>query len=260
MDIVATNVVSWLMIMDAVIEVKGLTKMYGDTVAVDHVSYSINGGEIFGLLGPNGCGKTTTILMLIGLISPDEGTAIVNGSDIKQDPIGARRQVGLLCDNVGLYENLTARQNLRFFAELSDIKSAEAEERITKLLALVGLLEKGNVKVSAMSRGMRQRLGIAQSLVRDPRILVFDEPTLGIDPEGTRELRELIKLLAREQGRTIVFSSHLLAEVNRLCDRVAIMKDGKVIAIGSIQDLRKQINAAEGDAFEDVFLRYQGVV
>ena len=249
-----------MMYMEPVIEVKGLTKKYGNTVAVDHVSYTINGGEVFGLLGPNGCGKTTTILMLMGLISPNEGTAVVNGSDIKEDPMGARRQVGLLCDNVGLYENLTARQNLRFFAELSDLKPREAEERITKLLTLVGLKEKQDVKVSAMSRGMRQRLGIAQSLIRDPRILVFDEPTLGIDPEGTRELRGLIKLLAREQGRTIVFTSHLLAEVNRLCDRVAIMKDGKVIAIGSIPDLRKQINAAEGDEFEDVFLRYQGVV
>jgi ABC-2 type transport system ATP-binding protein len=128
------------------------------------------------------------------------------------------------------------------------------------LLQLVGLTEKRDVKVSMMSRRMKQRLGIAQSLVRDPKIMVLDEPTLGIDLEGTKELRGVIKMLSRERGKTILFTSHLLSEVNRLCDRVAIMKTGKVIAIGTIPDLRKQINAAEGDEFEEVFLRYQGVV
>ncbi|TSA39962.1 ABC transporter ATP-binding protein [archaeon] len=246
--------------MNTAIEINGLTKVYGELTAVDHVSYNIQEGEIFGLLGPNGCGKTTTILMLLGLIIPTEGTAIVNGANIVKDPIGARRSVGLLTDNVGLYENLTAKQNLAFFAELSDLKATEASARVDKLLALVGLSEKQNVKVSTMSRGMRQRLGVAQSLVRDPKIMVLDEPTLGIDPEGTKELRGIIKMLSREQGKTIIFTSHLLNEVNRLCDRVAIMKTGKVIAIGTIPELRKQINAAEGDEFEEVFLRYQGVV
>jgi ABC-2 type transport system ATP-binding protein len=246
--------------LSTAIEINGLTKVYGELTAVDHVSYNIQEGEIFGLLGPNGCGKTTTILMLLGLIIPTEGTAIVNGADIVKDPIGARRSVGLLTDNVGLYENLTAKQNLAFFAELSDLKATEASARVDKLLALVGLSEKQNVKVSTMSRGMRQRLGVAQSLVRDPKIMVLDEPTLGIDPEGTKELRGIIKMLSREQGKTIIFTSHLLNEVNRLCDRVAIMKTGKVIAIGTIPELRKQINAAEGDEFEEVFLRYQGVV
>ncbi|MCX6642596.1 MAG: ABC transporter ATP-binding protein, partial [Candidatus Bathyarchaeota archaeon] len=205
--------------MGNVIEIKGLTKKYGDLVAVDHVSYDISEGEIFGLLGPNGCGKTTTILMLMGLIAPSEGTALVNGRDIYKEPLEARRNVGLLTDNVGLYDNMTAGQNLSFFAELADVKASEASSRIEKLLKLVGLIDKRDVKVAAFSRGMRQRLGIAQSMVRDPKILIFDEPTLGIDPEGTKELRELMKLLAREESRTIVFTSHLLSEVNRLCDR-----------------------------------------
>jgi ABC-2 type transport system ATP-binding protein len=248
------------MLMEKMIEIKDLTKKYGNLVAVDHVSYDIFEGEIFGLLGPNGCGKTTTILMLMGLIAPNEGTALVNGRDIINDPLEARRNVGLLTDNVGLYENMTARQNLSFFAELADVKASDASSRIEKLLSLVGLADKQNVKVGVMSRGMRQRLGIAQSLVRDPKILIFDEPTLGIDPEGTKELRELMKLLAREQGRTIVFTSHLLSEVNRLCDRVAIMKTGKVIAIGSIPELRHQIGAEEAEEFEEVFLRIQGVI
>jgi len=246
--------------MEKMIEIKGLAKKYGDLVAVDHVSYDIFEGEIFGLLGPNGCGKTTTILMLMGLIAPNEGTALVNGRDIIKEPLEARRNVGLLTDNVGLYENMTAGQNLSFFAELADVKASETSSRIEKLLKLVGLAEKRDVKVAAFSRGMRQRLGIAQSMVRDPKILIFDEPTLGIDPEGTKELRELMKLLAREEGRTIVFTSHLLSEVNRLCDRVAIMRTGKVIAIGSIPELRHQIGAGEAEEFEEVFLRIQGVI
>ena len=246
--------------MNKAIEIKDLTKVYGNIKAVDNVRYDINEGEVFGLLGPNGCGKTTTILMLLGLITPTSGTAIVNGADIIKDPIGARRSVGLLTDNVGLYENLTAKQNLSFFAELSDLNSDASTKSIGELLQLVGLTDKKDVKVSTMSRGMKQRLGIAQSLVRDPTILVFDEPTLGIDPEGTKELRGIIKMLSKERGKTIIFTSHLLTEVNRLCDRVGIMKNGKIIAIGTIPELRKQINAAEGDEFEEVFLRYQGVV
>ncbi len=245
--------------MSATVQISGLTKVYGKLVAVNHVSYDIMEGEIFGLLGPNGCGKTTTLLMLLGLISPTEGTATINGADVVKDPIGARRSVGLLTDNVGLYENLTARQNLAFFAELSDLPPSEASKRVDELLGLVGLADKRDVRVSTMSRGMRQRLGVAQSLVRDPKVLVLDEPTLGIDPEGTKELRGIIKMLSRERGKTIIFTSHLLSEVNRLCDRVAIMKEGKVIAIGTIPELRRQINAAEGDEFEEVFLRYQGV-
>jgi ABC-2 type transport system ATP-binding protein len=245
--------------LNKAIEIKNLTKIYGNIKAVDQVSYDICEGEVFGLLGPNGCGKTTTILMLLGLITPTSGTAIVNGADIIKDPIGARRSVGLLTDNVGLYENLTSRQNLSFFAELSDLSSDASSNRINELLKLVGLTDKKEVKVSTMSRGMKQRLGIAQSLVRDPKILVFDEPTLGIDPEGTKELRGIIKMLSKERGKTIIFTSHLLTEVNRLCDRVGIMKTGKIIAIGTIPELRKQINAAEGDEFEEVFLQYQGV-
>jgi ABC-2 type transport system ATP-binding protein len=246
--------------MVAIIDVKNLTKKYGDLLAVDHVTYTIEEGEIFGLLGPNGCGKTTTILMLLGLITPTEGTAVVNGADIVTDSVGARRQVGLLPDNVGLYDNLTSKQNLSFFAELADVKKSEIDARIDKLLDLVGLSEKKDVKVSQFSRGMRQRLGIAQSMVRDPKILILDEPTQGIDPEGTKDSRELSKRLSREQGCTILFTSHLLEEVHKLCDRVAIMRKGKVIAIGTIPDLRDQIHATQGEDFEQVFLRYQGVI
>ena len=246
--------------MNAIIEIKNLTKKYGDFTAVDHVNYIIEEGEIFGLLGPNGAGKTTTILMLLGLIPPTEGTAIVNGADIIEKPLEARRTVGLLPEGAGFYENLNARQNLSFYAELAEVPTSVAKERIEKLIDMVGLGTKRDVKVGAYSRGMKQRLGIAQSLVRDPKILILDEPTQGIDPEGTRDFRELIRMLSKEKGMTIIFTTHVLYEVNKLCDRVAIMKNGTIAGIGTITELRKQVNATEGEDFEDVFLRYQGVV
>jgi ABC-2 type transport system ATP-binding protein len=247
-------------LMIPVIEVKNLTKKYGDFTAVDHVNYAVEEGEIFGLLGHNGAGKTTTILMLLGLIPPTEGTAIVNSVDVIKEPLQSRRNVGLLPENAGFYENLTARQNLSFYAELADVPDKVASERIENLIDQVGLGNKREVKVAAYSRGMRQRLGIAQSLVRDPKVLILDEPTQGIDPEGTRDIRELIRTQSKEHGMTIIFTTHVLYEVNKLCDRVAIMKNGTIAGIGTIPELRKQVNADEGEDFEQVFLRYQGVV
>jgi len=243
-----------------IIELKDLTKKYGDLVAVNHVNYQIEKGEIFGLLGHNGAGKTTTILMLLGLIPPTEGTATVDGADIKENPLQARRNVGLLPENAGFYDNLNAKQNLSFYAELADVPQKVASDRCEKLIDMVGLGDKRAVKVGAYSRGMRQRLGIAQSLVREPKILILDEPLQGIDPEGTRDLREIIRGLSKEKGVTIIFTTHVLYEVNKLCDRVAIMKNGVIAGLGTIPELRKQVNAAEGEDFEQVFLRYQGVV
>jgi ABC-2 type transport system ATP-binding protein len=246
--------------VNSMIEIKNLTKKFGTFTAVDHVSYTVEESEIFGLLGHNGAGKTTTILMLLGLITPTEGTAIVDGADIIKSPLEARRHVGLLPENVGFYDNLNARQNLSFYAELAQVPDNVAKDRVEKLIDMVGLGQKRDVKVGAYSRGMRQRLGIAQSLVRDPKILILDEATQGIDPEGTRDLRELIRMLSKEKGMTIVFTTHVLYEVNKLCDRVAIMKNGIIAGLGTIPELRKQVNAEEGEDFEQVFLRYQGVV
>lgn len=246
--------------MGPIIELKNLTKKYGDLVAVDHINYQIEEGEIFGLLGHNGAGKTTTMLMLLGLIPPTEGTAIVNGADIKETPLQARRNVGLLPENAGFYDNLNAKQNLSFYAELADVPEKIASDRCEKLIDMVGLGDKRPVKVGAYSRGMKQRLGIAQSLVREPKVLILDEPLQGIDPEGTRDLREIIRGLSKEKGVTIIFTTHVLYEVNRLCDRVAIMKNGAIAGLGTIPELRKQVNATEGEDFEQVFIRYQGVV
>ena len=246
--------------MSTIIELMNLTKRYGELVAVDNVSYEIPEEEIFGLLGPNGAGKTTTILMLAGLINPTEGTAVISGYDIIKQPLEARISIGLLPENAGYYDNLTARQNLSYYAELARVPKDTARKRMDTMLDLVGLNEWKNTRVSAFSRGMRQRLGIAQSLIRDPKILIFDEPTQGIDPEGTRDIRELIRKLSKEQGKTVVLTTHLLHEVNKLCDRVAIMKQGKVIALDTIPNLTRQIKAEEGADFEEVFLRFQGVM
>ena len=246
--------------MNTMIEIKNLTKKFGTFTAVDHVSYNVEKSEIFGLLGHNGAGKTTTILMLLGLIIPTEGTAIVDGADIIEKPLEARRNVGLLPENVGFYDNLNARQHLSFYAELAQVPDNVANDRVEKLIDMVGLGQKRDVKVGAYSRGMRQRLGIAQSLVRDPKILILDEATQGIDPEGTKDLRELIRMLSKEKGMTIIFTTHVLYEVNKLCDRVAIMKNGMIAGLGTIPELRKHVNAEEGEDFEQVFLRYQGVV
>lgn len=236
-----------------------LTKKFGDFTAVDHINFEVKRGEVLGLLGHNGAGKTTTINLLIGFMLPTEGTAVVCGFDVLENPIEARRRIGLLPDNPGNYPNLTAKQNLEFFAELADVPKNTTAKRIDKLLELVGLTEWQDVKVDVFSRGMKQRLGLAQCLIRDPEVLFFDEPTLGIDPEGTKEIRELIRMLAKEQGKAILICSHLLHEVSRTCDRVAIMRWGKIIAMGTIPELRDRLGMSDQIDLEEIFIQMHEV-
>ncbi len=236
-----------------------LTKKFGDFTAVDHVNFKIGKGEVFGLLGHNGAGKTTTLNMLAGLMLPTEGTAIVSGHDIIEAPLEARSRIGLLPDNPGNYPHLTARQNLEFFAELADLSREVAVKRISELLELVGLTEWRDRKVEIFSRGMRQRLGLAQCLIRDPDVLFLDEPTLGIDPKGTREIRELIHRLS-EEGKAILICSHLLGEVSRVCDRVAIMRWGEIVAMGTIPELRERLGLGDQIELEEIFIQmHEGV-
>lgn len=221
----------------AVIETRALTKRYGTTVAVDALDLRIRRGEVFGLLGPNGAGKTTTILMLLGLTEPTSGSAWVEGKIPMRDPLAVKACVGYMPDNVGFYDELTGRQNLQYTADLNRVPRATAKERIARLLDDVGLAHDADRKVGGYSRGMRQRLGLADALVKDPAILILDEPTVNIDPEGVRELLLLVERLRSDHGVTVLLSSHLLHQVEQVCDRIGIFVGGRLVASGTIDEL-----------------------
>ena len=196
---------------------------------------------MFGLLGPNGAGKTTTILMLLGLTEPTSGTARVGGLDPVHDPLRVKSQVGYVPDNVGFYDDLSARANLRYTAQLNRLPARLADERIDQLLADVGLTDAADRKVGGYSRGMRQRLGVADALVKNPALLVLDEPTVNIDPEGVRELLLLVERLRTDQGMTVLLSSHLLHQVQQVCDRIGIFVRGRLVTIGTIDELAARL-------------------
>ncbi|MGI6777648.1 MAG: ABC transporter ATP-binding protein [Acetivibrionales bacterium] len=225
------------------IKTENLTKRYGSMVAVDNLNLEIEEGEVFGLLGPNGAGKTTTILMLLGLTEPDGGKASISDFDCTRNPIAVKRIVGYLPDNVGFYDDLTGRENLRFTGQLNNMEPSDIEQRIESLLKRVNMEYAADKKVGTYSKGMRQRLGIADVLMKDPKVVILDEPTLGIDPEGIRELLALIKELSEEDGRTVLVSSHQLHQVQQVCDRVGIFVKGKLVACGHIDSLGKQVQS-----------------
>ncbi len=222
------------------IETKELVKVYGTKVAVDRLNLRVAEGEVFGFLGPNGAGKTTTILMLLGLTEPTSGSARVYGSDPTREPLKVKRIAGYLPEKVGFYDDMTAKQNLEYTAALNGISIEVAEKKIEELLKLVGLADVAEHKVGTFSHGMKQRLGIADVMVKDPKIAFFDEPTAGIDPEGTDQVLTLIKSMSK-QGVTIVISSHQLHQVQKVCTRVGIMANGRLVAEGSVDELGKQI-------------------
>jgi ABC-2 type transport system ATP-binding protein len=228
-----------------IVETVNLTKRYGQLTAVDGLNLKIEKGSIFGLLGPNGAGKTTTILMLLGLTEPTDGNVLISGYDPTHNPLKVKAIVGYLPDNVGFYQELTGLENLRYTAELNGLQRDMAQSRINNALERVGLKDSANRKVGEYSRGMRQRLGVADVLVKDPPLIIMDEPTLGIDPEGVRDMLRLIKNLAVEDGRTIILSSHLLHQVQEICDRVGIFVKGRMIASGAIDELGSQLLAGE---------------
>ena len=219
------------------IETIGLTKRYGAITAVDSLDLTIGQGEVYGLLGPNGAGKTTTILMLLGLTEPTAGTVRVFGTDPTRDPLLVKSKVGYLPDEVGFYADLTAVENLRYTAALNRLPRLVAEERIERVLVDVGLEHDADRKVGTFSRGMRQRLGVADALVKEPAVLILDEPTVNIDPEGVRELLLLVERLRTEQGVTVLLSSHLLHQVQQVCDRIGVFVRGRLRASGTIDEL-----------------------
>jgi len=224
------------------IEALGLTKRYGDKLAVDGLTLEIERGEVFGLLGPNGAGKTTTILMLLGLTQRTAGSARVDGIDPARHPLAVKSRVGYLPDDVGFYDDMTARQNLRYTADLNRLDRRTAQDRIDRALEDVRLLDDADRKVGTYSRGMRQRLGVADALIKQPSILILDEPTVNIDPEGVRELLLTVERLRTDQQVTVVLSSHLLHQVQQVCDRIGIFVAGRLRACGTVDELASTLD------------------
>jgi ABC-2 type transport system ATP-binding protein len=243
---------------EPIIETEGLTKIYNGQVAVDHLSFQVMEGEAFGFLGPNGAGKTTTLLMLLGLTEPTDGQARVLGIDPTRHPIRVKGMIGYLPENTGFYGDLDARQSLRFVADLNGLTRDVAEERIENALKTVGLEKEAEKRASAYSRGMRQRLGIAELLIKDPKVAFLDEPTLGLDPDATNRMMELIVGLCKEKRMTVVFSSHMLHLAQRLCHRVGIMINGKMVAEGPMDRLAKEKLGVGTEKYtlEEIYMKY----
>jgi ABC-2 type transport system ATP-binding protein len=224
-----------------IIELAGLTKKYGSFTAVDQLNLSIEKGEIFGLLGPNGAGKSTSILMMLGLTEPSSGLVKVCGVDSTSNPIEVKKRVGYLPEDVGFYDDLTGLENILYTARLNRIPGSEARQKAEQLIVRVGLSNELNKKTGKYSHGMLQRLGLADVLIKEPEVIILDEPTSGIDPTGVREFLDLIVELRDEQKLTVLFSSHNLHQVQQVCDRVGIFVKGKLLAEGDIQSLSKKL-------------------
>jgi ABC-2 type transport system ATP-binding protein len=251
---------------DNVIEVQGLTKRYDEATVVKGISFSVARGEIFGLLGPNGAGKTTTILMLLGLSEISDGQARVLGFDPVREPLAVKRRVGYLPDQVGFYDNLSASDNMRYTARLMGLGRDERETKIAESLDHVGLHDVADRPVDTFSRGMRQRLGLAEILMKDAQIAILDEPTSGLDPQATAELLQIIRNL-KDRGVSVLLSSHLLDRVQSICDRVALFNQGNIELLGTVGELGRQVLGvgyyvdveAEGQGLADKLRAVPGV-
>ncbi|MEZ4558165.1 MAG: ABC transporter ATP-binding protein [Caldilineaceae bacterium] len=240
--------------MSYLIEAKNLRKTYGDFVAVDDASFSVNPGEIVGFLGPNGAGKTTTIKMLTGLLVPDAGAALICGLDIQQDPIKAKAQFAFVPDTPNLYGKLKAGEYLRFMARLYHVPTEQADTRIRQLLDLFELTDKAGSYLEGFSHGMQQKIAITGALLHDPKILFMDEPTVGLDPRSARLVKDLLQQ-RRDDGSAVFFSTHILEIAQNMCDRVIIIDRGRILADAPVADLRRM----KGDqSLEDIFLELTG--
>lgn len=233
-----------------IIEIKGLRKEYKQHVAVENLELDIYPGEIFGLLGPNGAGKSTTILMMLGLTEATSGSIRIDGIDPQRDPVAVKKMIGYLPDNIGFYEHRTGIENLTLIAELNGFPRKEAKERAYKLLERVGLTDVAEKKVGTYSRGMKQRLGLADTLIKDPKIVILDEPTLGLDPTGVKEFLQLIQDLSQKDNLTVLLSSHHLHQVQEVCSRVGLFVRGKLIAQGNVQELARQLFSQQSSQTE----------
>ena len=223
----------------AALSIKNITKIYGKKRAADGVTFDIFPGEIFGFLGPNGAGKTTVIKSVLGFIFPDEGEVFINGYNTKTDYEKAMSSVGGIVENPEMYLNLSARQNIEMYARLH---GNIGKERIDEVLATVGLSARAKDPIKKYSLGMKQRIGLAQAMVHKPKLLILDEPTNGLDPTGIHQLRDILKKYAHEEGAAVMVSSHILSEMQLLCDRVGIINNGKLISVCSMEELNRQMN------------------
>ncbi len=238
------------MMPEIAISATNLTKKFGDFTAVDHVTFEVKKGEIFGLLGPNGAGKSTAIRMLSTLSAPTEGTASVAGFDVKKQDGRVREHIGLVSEKMIMYDELTARENLRLFGELYDIPKDVLAKRISKLLGFVRMEQWADRRIDTFSTGMKQRINVIRALVNQPEVLFLDEPTLGLDPQSTAEIRELTRRINIENQTTIILTTHMMAEADMLCDRIGIIDRGKIVALDTPANLKRSISGNDTAFFE----------
>ncbi len=233
------------------VEALSLTKAFGDLLAVRELSFTVEEGSIFGLLGPNGAGKTTTLRMIYGVLRPTSGTAKVMGIDVRENPIEAKRRMGVLPEDTGVYPRLTTEENLVYFGKLRGMDEERLKRRVEDLLEILNLTEKRFVIAEKLSRGQKQKLAFARAILDEPPVLLLDEPTLGVDIMSAREIRRMIAEYA-SSGKTVILSTHNMWEVERLCDRIAIISEGTLRYEGSKEDLKRLAGKRE---FEDIFVR-----
>ena len=238
------------------IETINLTKNFGKTTAVNKLNLIVKRGEIFGFLGPNGAGKTTTIKLMTGLLRPTSGIVKIMGKDVQENPVEAKRAIGLIPEEPQIYDKLTGKEFLRFMGNLFGIDKKEIEKRIKELLKIFDLSEKGEELIQSYSHGMKQKITIAGALIHSPEILFFDEPTVGLDPKSAKIIKDILKLRAKA-GDCIFMSTHILEIAERLCDRVGIIQNGQLIAVGNIEELRG-LSVEKKSNLEEIFLQLTG--
>jgi len=237
------------------VEVKGLTKKFGDFTAVDAISFQVKQGEIFGLIGENGAGKTTTLRILATMLRPTSGYATMANFDTVREPEKVRAHIGILFGGeTGLYDRLTAAENIEYFGELNGMNKADIKKRSGQLAEAFGMQDFMNKRASKLSKGMKQKVAFARSIIHNPDIMLFDEPTSGLDVSAAREVQDFI-LACREEGKTIIFSSHTMKEVDKLCDRIGMIHKGKLVATGTVEELK---NKYGDDDLEEIFIRLAG--
>lgn len=237
------------------IKVKNLTKRFKDHEAVKGISFTVKKGEIFGLLGENGAGKTTSLRMLATMLKPTEGTAVLGGRDIIKEPAEVRKKIGILFGGeTGLYDRLSARENITYFGELNDMSKEEIKTRVEQLSKMLGMEEFIDRRVGKFSKGMKQKVAIARSIVHNPEIMLFDEPTSGLDVSAARMIHDFIRS-CKEQGKTVVFSSHTMSEVEKMCDRIGIIHKGNYIEEGTVVEFKERYGI---DSLEEIFMEMVG--